>query len=137
MTFLSKSLATFATIVRNKLPFDDGDFLIQSVTATFTPGAGILSVFGNALDNNIVASRNAAGNILINGGAVPVLGGTPTVANTALIQMFGLGGDDRLTLDEANGRTRDAIGIVERCELRDANAVKKARRGWLGRLVGS
>lgn len=39
-------------------------------------------------------------------------------------------------LDEANGRTRDAIGIVERCEARDADAVKKARRSWLGRLIG-
>ena len=39
-------------------------------------------------------------------------------------------------LDEANGRTRDAIGIVERCETRDADAVNKARRGWLRRLVG-
>ena len=39
-------------------------------------------------------------------------------------------------LDEANGRTRDAIGIVERCERRDAEAVKRAKRGWQGRLVG-
>ena len=39
-------------------------------------------------------------------------------------------------LDDANGRTRDAIGIVERCETRDANALNKARRGWLRRLVG-
>ena len=39
-------------------------------------------------------------------------------------------------LDEANGRTSDAIGIVERCEARDAAAVKKARRGGLARLVG-
>ena len=39
-------------------------------------------------------------------------------------------------LDEANGRTRDAIGIVERCETRDGAAVKRARRGWLRRLVG-
>ena len=39
-------------------------------------------------------------------------------------------------LDEANGRTRDAIGIVERCEARDSAAVKKARRGWLRRLTG-
>ncbi len=38
-------------------------------------------------------------------------------------------------LDEANGRTRDAIGIVERCETRDADAVKHARRGWLARLI--
>lgn len=39
-------------------------------------------------------------------------------------------------LDMANGRTRDAIGIVERCEARDAEAVKKARRGFLARLFG-
>lgn len=39
-------------------------------------------------------------------------------------------------LDQANGRTRDAIAIVERCEERDARAVKRARRGWLARLVG-
>ena len=31
-------------------------------------------------------------------------------------------------LDKANGRTRDAIGIVERCEARDREAVTKARR---------
>lgn len=36
-------------------------------------------------------------------------------------------------LDQANGRTRDAIGIVERCEERDAEAVKRAtRRRFLG-----
>lgn len=39
-------------------------------------------------------------------------------------------------LDQANGRTRDAIGIVERCEARDGEAVKRARRGWLRRLIG-
>ena len=36
-------------------------------------------------------------------------------------------------LDQANGRTRDAIGIVERCEARDAAAVQRAtRRRFLG-----
>ena len=39
-------------------------------------------------------------------------------------------------LDEANGRTRDAIGIVERCEARDADAVKRAKRGLMARFVG-
>jgi hypothetical protein len=33
-------------------------------------------------------------------------------------------------LDQANGRTKDAIGIVARCEKRDADAVKKATRPW-------
>ena len=74
-----------------------------AVTALFTPGTGVLTVTGDALDNHIVVSRNAAGNVLVNGGAVAVRGGTPTVANTALVQMFGLGGKDTLELSEANG----------------------------------
>ena len=74
-----------------------------AVTASFSPGAGLLSVFGDALDNNITVSRNAAGQVLVNGGAVSVIGGTPTVANTALIQVFGQGGNDAVTLNEANG----------------------------------
>ena len=52
---------------------------------------------------NIVVSRDAAGKILVNGGAVPTLGGTATVANTALIQVFGQAGNDQISLDEANG----------------------------------
>ena len=39
----------------------------------------------------------------MNGGAVPIVGGHATVANTALIQVFGQGGNDTITLDEANG----------------------------------
>jgi hypothetical protein len=35
-------------------------------------------------------------------------------------------------LDKANGRTTDAIGIVERCEARDAAAVKRGRPKVLG-----
>src|SRR5262249_17948256 len=46
---------------------------------------------------------DAAGRILVNGGAVPVQGGQPTVANTSLIQAFGQGGNDTISLDEANG----------------------------------
>src|SRR4029077_2056647 len=36
-------------------------------------------------------------------GAVAVKGGTATVANTKLIQAFGQGGDDNLSLDESSG----------------------------------
>jgi len=35
-------------------------------------------------------------------------------------------------LDKANERTAAAIGIVERCEARDAAAVRKSRRKVLG-----
>ena len=72
-----------------------------AVTATFS--AGTLTVFGDSLNNTITVSRNAAGKILVNGGAVSVAGGTPTVANTTLIQVFGQGGNDTITLSEVNG----------------------------------
>jgi Ca2+-binding RTX toxin-like protein len=86
-----------------ELPLADaqGDFSIQAVTGTFSQG--ILSVFGDALDNTTTISRDAAGKILVNGGAVTVQGGTPTVANTSLIQVFGLGGNDTIVLNESNG----------------------------------
>jgi Ca2+-binding RTX toxin-like protein len=74
-----------------------------AVTASFSPGAGQLTVIGDNLDNSITISRNAAGQILVNGGAVAVKGGTATVANTTLIQVFGQGGNDTTTLSEVNG----------------------------------
>lgn len=73
----------------------------MSITATFS--AGTLSVFGDNLDNNITISRNAAGALLVNGGAVSILGGSSSVANTSLIQVFGQGGNDTIALNEANG----------------------------------
>src|SRR5687767_1491770 len=63
-----------------------------ATTSSFS--GSTLTVIGDSLDNNIAVSRNAAGQILVNGGAVVVSGGTPTVANTSLIQVFGQGGQD-------------------------------------------
>jgi Ca2+-binding RTX toxin-like protein len=73
----------------------------MSITSTF--GAGALDVSGDAQDNVLETSRDAAGQILVNDGAVPILGGTPTVANTTLISMSGQAGNDTLRLDETNG----------------------------------
>jgi len=72
-----------------------------ATTASF--GSGTLSVFGDAADNSIAISRDAAGKILVNGGAVTVSGGTATVANTSLIQVFGQAGQDAIALSEVNG----------------------------------
>jgi Ca2+-binding RTX toxin-like protein len=79
------------------------DRSLLAVTAFFTPSIGALTVFGDNLDNQIELSRNAAGQILVNGGAVGVLGGTPTVANVTSISAFGLGGNDQIVLNESNG----------------------------------
>jgi Ca2+-binding RTX toxin-like protein len=77
--------------------------IAPAVAAFFTPGTGTLAIFGDALNNTINVSRDAAGKILVNGGTVAAQGGTPTVASTALIQVFGLDGDDTITLVETNG----------------------------------
>jgi Ca2+-binding RTX toxin-like protein len=75
----------------------------MAIKASFSSGAGLLSVFGEDLDNAVTISRNAAGLILINGGAVQVTGGQPTVANTSQMLVFGQAGNDMLVLDESNG----------------------------------
>ena len=72
-----------------------------AVTATFS--APVLTVFGDSLSNTVTLSRDAAGTILVNGGAIPVVGGTPTVANTTQIRVLGSDGDDTIALNQANG----------------------------------
>ena len=57
---------------------------------------------GDNADNSLTFSRDAAGRILVNNGAIATQG-TPTVANTNLIQVFGQGGNDTIALNEANG----------------------------------
>src|SRR5262249_13799603 len=77
--------------------------MTMAITASFSSGSRVLSVFGDSLNTSIKASRDLAGNILIDGGAVAIVGGKPTVANTDLIQVFGQGGNDTITVDEGNG----------------------------------
>jgi Ca2+-binding RTX toxin-like protein len=72
-----------------------------ATTATFSSGQ--LTVTGDSAANSIVVSRDAAGRILVNNGAVAVVGGTPTIANTAQVRVFGLAGNDQISLNEANG----------------------------------
>ena len=77
--------------------------LLPAVTATFSPAAGLLTILGDAHYNTITVSRDAAGHVLVNGGAISIRGGRPTVANTKLIDVFGLSGNDNLSLNEVNG----------------------------------
>ena len=49
--------------------------LMLAVTASFMPAAQTLMIMGDAANNTIEVSRNAAGTILVNGGAVAIQGG--------------------------------------------------------------
>src|SRR5262245_26587856 len=80
-----------------------------ATTATFNPVTAELTVTGDGQANSIVISRNAAGNILVNNGTIAVIGGTPVVANTALIRVTGKGGNDTLTINEAAGALPAAL----------------------------
>ncbi len=74
-----------------------------SVRGEYFPEAGSLHVFGDDSANSITISRNTTGRILINDGHAPITGGTPTVGNTLVIQVFGLESNDKILLDEKNG----------------------------------
>ena len=74
----------------------------MAVSSKFNPATGLLTATGDNLDNTITVSRDAAGAILINDGAVPVVGGTPNVANTSQIQLSGRGGHDVITADSSS-----------------------------------
>jgi Ca2+-binding RTX toxin-like protein len=76
---------------------------VSTITAAFNAATGVLTVTGDDLDNTINVGRDVAGTILVNNGAVSITGGTPTVANTMLIEIFGRAGNDQLSLDESNG----------------------------------
>ncbi|MBV9909771.1 MAG: calcium-binding protein, partial [Hyphomicrobiales bacterium] len=73
------------------------------MATTATSSSGVLTETGDSANNAIVTSRDAAGQILVNGGGVPITGGAATVANTSLIQAFGQGGNDAISLDETFG----------------------------------
>jgi len=74
----------------------------MAISGSFSAGTGVLSEAGDSKDNTITTSRDAAGNILVNGGAVPVAG-QPTTTNTTQIVATGGAGDDTISLDETNG----------------------------------
>lgn len=56
--------------------------------------------------------------------------GAPLPEGEDVGQWIMFGDAQTAQLDKANDRTITAIGIVERCEMRDADAVKRARKKW-------
>jgi Ca2+-binding RTX toxin-like protein len=74
---------------------------VPDIAAVFA--GGVLTITGDDQDNTIVASLDASGTILVNGGAVPVGGGIPSVTNTTLIRILGAGGNDVLQVSDFSG----------------------------------
>lgn len=73
----------------------------MTISASFT--SGVLTVTSDVSSDVVVISRNVAGTILVNGGAVAISGGTPTVGNTTEIIGTGDAGADSFSIDETNG----------------------------------
>lgn len=72
------------------------------ITASFDPASGILAVTGDDSNNVVLVSRitnTKPGNILVNGGGVPITGGRPNIGNTVSLVIVGLDGADLLQLD--------------------------------------
>jgi Ca2+-binding RTX toxin-like protein len=73
------------------------------ITASYSSVTRKITALGDALANAITFTRNAAGTIFVNGGAVPISGGPATVSNTDFIDAFGLDLNDVITLDQTSG----------------------------------
>ena len=73
----------------------------MAITASFNPATRVLAETGDNLGNTITTSSNAAGQILVNNGAVSIDGGQPTVADTTEIMVSGGNGDDTISLGNA------------------------------------
>jgi stress response protein SCP2 len=80
--------------------------ILPTVSAVFS--AAELRVTGDDQDNVITISRDASGTIIVNNGAIPIQGGTATVANTTHIHLVGGAGNDSISLDESNGALPNA-----------------------------
>jgi Ca2+-binding RTX toxin-like protein len=65
-------------------------------SAQFT--GGVLIVTGDPTANSLTVSNDGSGNLVVNGGAMPITGGTPTIANTTLIRITGQQGNDVLSV---------------------------------------
>ncbi|MEM9826692.1 MAG: calcium-binding protein [Planctomycetota bacterium] len=87
------------------------DRRLLAVTAVFDAELGTLSIQGDDADNTIEVSTISAtdNTLVVNGGAIPITGGTATTDNTQSIQVDALGGDDFVTINETNGPLPSAI----------------------------
>lgn len=79
----------------------------------------------------ILATPGACSRLLPDSWRVPVPG-APLPVEDVVGEWIAFADAQTGQLDKANGRTADAIGIIERCEARDAEALIRARPKFLG-----
>ena len=72
-------------------------------TALFVKGRGVLTIYGDDKADGINVSRDRAGAIEVDGGAVDIRGALATVANVDSIVVLGGAGADRIAIDDTNG----------------------------------
>lgn len=89
----------------------------------------VLAVTGCVGAPPIVAAGSACSALLPAEWKIPVSGARIPDIDTAA-EWIAFGDAQTAQLEKANDRTSTAIGIVERCEERDRQAVSRARRPW-------
>jgi hypothetical protein len=97
----------------------------------FLPLSALLLAQACAAGPPIVASPSACSTLIPDSWHKPVPGAEIPNGDT-VGEWIAFADAQTGQLDKANGRTADALGIIERCEKRDAAAVKSARPKVLG-----
>src|SRR5262245_28961647 len=93
------------------LSFERLEYRMTPATQAIFAG-GVLAVVGDANPNNIVVS-SVGGNLQVTDNSAPVtikaLSGTPTLAQTRLVVVFGRDGNDQITIDASLGTVPAAL----------------------------
>jgi Ca2+-binding RTX toxin-like protein len=76
----------------------------MAINAFFSQSLGVLTVFGDNANNTIALGQNAAGDLVVNDGAVQIFGGKARASDARHIFLVGFGGDDTLKIDESKGK---------------------------------
>ena len=100
---ISAVVATCALAGTGLAVADPAGAATPGVTAQFVKGLGVLTVFGDSTGNRIVVSRDVAGNILVNDGAVDIHGAAATVDNVGTLRVLAGAGNDSVTLNTSSG----------------------------------
>ena len=80
-----------------------GERIALSVTRRFLPAPASCPSSATRRTTTSSSAATPPATSSSTAGPFPIQGGAPTVANTALIQVFGQAGNDQISLDETNG----------------------------------